>query len=457
MVDNQKSMLLGIGIMLFVASFGFLVGAGVSQKEFEATPEKDPIVVKPLLVEPEKHAEPEVLLAIQEIDSLNGRASNSDAYIDIFDLTPEKIDTILSDCFTWPKSALAKENLSPVSAEEKSGILANATLQKNYGYGLILTRGSLRALPTMNKYVNPNKNPGFDRLQLSAIYPQEPVFVFGTSKDGKYLLVASDYYAGWILKEHVANISKEKLESLLNRENFIVVQDNRVEALRVSQSGARKRIELPMGTVVPLADAQDTTAFSSLLSSGCFHGLTYDGQGELAILEVDKNAVVSLGYLPFTQDTITKQADKLLGEAYDWGGADQGRDCSAMVRDIYSGFGLWIPRDSGPQALYAKELGGLRSIRFDEGLTDSAKLRKISNLPVGSLLFMPGHVMMVYKQEESQVLVIHDYVEYYKVNGSNLERVEVMQVGVSDLEILDRNGQTYLSSIFGALSLEEGK
>lgn len=455
MANNQKRMLLGLGIILAVISIGFSVGASASQKELENAPFEESLVVEPFRFEVEPDAESEVLLTLQEIDSLNTRAANSEAYIDIFTLTPEKKKKILADCFTWPSSAKAKEDMSPISDEEKTRILANATLVVEPSYGLILTRGSLRALPSMNKYVNPIKNPGFDRLQLSAIYPQEPVYVFGTSADGKYLLVASDYYAGWILKEHVVKMDQEKLESLINREGFLVVQDNLLEAVRISSNGARKQIELPMGTVVPLADAQDTSAFSSLVS-GSFHGLTFDNQGELAIIEIDSEAAVSLGYLPFTQEAVTKQADKLLGEAYDWGGAEQGRDCSAMVRDIYSGFGLWIPRDSGPQAVYTKELGGLRSILFDETLTDDAKLRKIGALPVGSLLFMPGHVMMVYKKEETQVQVIHDYVEYYKVNGSNLERVEVMQVGVSDLEILDSNGQTYLSSIFGALSLGEG-
>jgi hypothetical protein len=411
--------------------------------------------IEPVNIGAESFTKDVVLLPPEEIYRLNRRATFSDTHIDIFSLSPEKIEEILSACFIWPGSAAAKADLNPISVEEQADILENAILKENAGYGLILTRGSLRALPTMTKYVNPTRNPGFDRLQLSAIYPQEPVRIFGSSRDGNYLLVASDYYAGWILEEHVAQVGQKELETLLDKKEFLVVQENRVIATRVNQDGVKESVPLPMGTVVPLAESWETAEFGTYLLKGCYHGSTFDAQGNRALLELENSVDVSLSYLPLTEEAVVRQADKLLGEAYEWGGAEQGRDCSAMVRDIYSGFGFWIPRDSSPQAAYSQELGGLQSIRYDALLTDEDKLREISKLPVGSLLFMPGHVMMVYQHDTERVQVIHDYVEYYKVNGSDLMRVEVMQVGVSDLAILDRAGDTYLSSIYGALSLEK--
>ncbi len=455
MVDKQRRILAAVGVLLLAGSVGFTLGANRPPEEPDGQQQLSLTVAEPVNIEADSFTADVVLLPSEEIYRLNRRAALSDTHIDILNLPPEKAEEILSGCFIWPGAAAAKEDLSPISVEEQVDILENAILSENPGYGLILTRGSLRALPTMTKYVNPARNPGFDRLQLSAIYPQEPVHIFGTSRDGEYLLVASDYYAGWILKEHVAPVGKTELESLLDKGEFLVVQDNQVIATRVNKNGEQEQVPLPMGTVVPLSEGRETAEFEPYLSKGCYHGTTFDAQGELALLEIEKSADVSLSYLPLTEEAVIRQANKLLGETYDWGGAEQGRDCSAMVRDIYSGFGFWIPRDSSPQAAYSKELGGSQSIRYDALLTDEEKLKEIRTLPVGSLLFMPGHVMMVYQHDADRVQVIHDYVEYYQVNGSDLKRVEVMQVGVSDLAILDRNGDTYLSSIYGALSLEK--
>ena len=60
-------------------------------------------------------------------------------------------------------------------------------------------------------------------------------------------------------------------------------------------------------------------------------------------------ADVSVGYLPYTRAHILRQAFKMLGENYGWGGQREGRDCSSFIMDIYNVFGIRSPRNADQQ------------------------------------------------------------------------------------------------------------
>jgi cell wall-associated NlpC family hydrolase len=59
-------------------------------------------------------------------------------------------------------------------------------------------------------------------------------------------------------------------------------------------------------------------------------------------------------------------ANELIGEAYGWGGLYQNRDCSAMVRDMFSPFGIWLPRHSEDQAREGGEFIDLTTFSPEE-------------------------------------------------------------------------------------------
>jgi|GEM_PF-5591549 len=71
---------------------------------------------------------------------------------------------------------------------------------------------------------------------------------------------------------------------------------------------------------------------------------------------------------------------------------------------------------------------------------------------------MNGHVMLYLGQEGDKFYVIHALAAYgdqrHKNSDGTLQRIETMQVMVSDLELTRRNGKTFKDSIIVGKMIE---
>ena len=77
----------------------------------------------------------------------------------------------------------------------------------------------------------------------------------------------------------------------------------------------------------------------------------------------------------------------MMGQRYGWGGMFGERDCSALTRDLFTPFGLWLPRNSVAQA----RTGAISSL---EGMSAKEKEEAIlrNGVPFLSLMGMRGHM-----------------------------------------------------------------
>jgi len=126
---------------------------------------------------------------------------------------------------------------------------------------------------------------------------------------------------------------------------------------------------------------------------------------------IGKSKDTNIGYLPFTKQNIIKQGFKFLGERYGWGHDYNGRDCTGFVGEIYKTFGLLMPRNSGQQgkASYGE------NINFNAESKKQDKMKAISQLEIGDLIYIPGHVVMYLGDDDGQPYIIHDVkgLSYY--------------------------------------------
>ena len=108
--------------------------------------------------------------------------------------------------------------------------------------------------------------------------------------------------------------------------------------------------------------------------------------------------------LRLTTFNIAKTANELINEPYGWGGLYQNRDCSAMLKDLFAPFGLWLPRHSDDQA---KE-GGI-FIDFEK-LSPQEKEAMIlkRGIPYLTLIWRRGHIMLYIGSYQGSVLVFHN-------------------------------------------------
>ncbi|HYH01527.1 MAG TPA: NlpC/P60 family protein, partial [Bacillota bacterium] len=173
-------------------------------------------------------------------------------------------------------------------------------------------------------------------------------------------------------------------------------------------------------------------------------------QLSLITVEIPADAAVSRGYLPYTRANILKQAFKLYGQPYDWGGLHDSVDCSGFIMDIYRCFGLAMPRNSGQQAALPGPELRLESLSTDQ------RMNQLQQLAPGALLNLPGHVMMYLGETAGSPYIIHALSSYGlpEPTGSQLQKIYHLQVSVTDLMLQRANGQTFLEALTSAKQLE---
>ncbi len=301
-------------------------------------------------------------------------------------------------------------------------------------WGVATRPTSVRALPTNVKMLEEKGDIEFDQLQFTLIKIWTPVAILHTSKDGQWYYVQAPYVRGWVKSKHVALFpSRKALQEKVRTEKFIDVTGESVPICFDSQ--CREVYQwASMGTVIPLVEKNDLNYVIEMplrSSNGSVHLKQY---------YIHSDSDVHIGFPAFTQRNIIRQAFKLLGQRYGWGGMYYGRDCSGFVHDVFLSMGVDLPRDSAQQAMIGTQLG-----HFDphEGAAQKEAALRIAT-PGIALLKMPMHMMIYLGEVDGRFFIIHStWAE--RVSMTSDEKNRINQVVVSDLSL---NGRSYLGSLF---------
>ncbi len=250
---------------------------------------------------------------------------------------------------------------------------------------------NLRAMPTSGARYSDPSLPGegypFDYLQHSSVPLGTPLFVSHATRDGTWLLVESPFTFGWIPASDAGLVDEAFIRSYQSGRYAAIVRDN----VPFARGQA-----LDIGCVLPLSGQ----------SGG---GLTVlypePGPGGLAVARTATLAADTAAPMPLaaTPRHIATVADRMMGQTYGWGGIDDKRDCSSMVRDLFTPFGIYLPRNSSAQA----KAGPTMSL---EGLTPSQKEEAILSrgVPFGTLVWMRGHIMLYVGEFSGRPAVYHN-------------------------------------------------
>lgn len=299
---------------------------------------------------------------------------------------------------------------------------------------------SIRAIPTNTLMLEKRGDVEFDQLQFTLIKPWTPVAIFHRSRGGDWAFVQTPYSRGWLRLEDIAVFdSKADLEQKVNQKSFLVATGKEVNVYRDAAFSSLRQ-EVSMGTKIPLLDVTDN-AFVVLMPAR--------GENGKVILQkayLKKTADVSRGFLPLTQRNVLKQAFKLLGARYGWGGMYQGRDCSGFIHDVFLSLGVDMPRNSKEQAFVGTQMGN-----FTPFLEPSKKVEALQATSPGmSLIRMPLHIMLYIGQYNGHFYVLHStWAERTGMDADKDEKRRINQVVVSDLTL---NGNSYLGSLFDRIS-----
>lgn len=302
-------------------------------------------------------------------------------------------------------------------------------------FALVSRRASLRTFPTTQRAFSKPDDVDIDRFQESALFPGTPVAVLHTSQDGRWRFVVAPNYAAWIQADALAAGSREGVLGYAAKQAQLVVTGSGVRTAFDPARPSLSRLPLDMGTHLPLlADwpRDEPVSGQAAYAAWVVSMPARDANGRLQLVPalVPRGSDVRVGDLALSRANLLRQAFKLLGERYGWGHDYDGRDCSGFLSDVFATFGVRMPRNTGEQArspAFAHE-------SFDESDSRAKRMRAITGLQVGDLVYIPGHVLMVVGFEHGEPWVIHD-VQGVSVRGADggLRRIPLNGVSVTPL------------------------
>ncbi|MCH5323063.1 MAG: SH3 domain-containing protein [Helicobacter sp.] len=295
---------------------------------------------------------------------------------------------------------------------------------------IITQSTNLRVLPTNKpRFANPQKaGEGFpfDYWQNSSIYSGTPILITHYSQSKAWAFVESGFVSGWVEVSKIATFSQEQVQITRSR-NFIVPTQDYVP-LYDSRSQFLENARI--GMLLPIVE-QNKNAYKTLI-----YQRDEKGQAKAITTWVSKEYFQTFPMIFSTRNFATL-AQKLIGEKYGWGGILGNRDCSMFLRDIFSNYGIYLPRNSQAQIQY--ETPNKLSTYYDLSSLDSAqKLEKIAQnaIPFATLIAMKGHIMLYVGQFGNKIMVLHDIWGLKTLQNETLEGRKIIgQIAITPIDI----------------------
>ncbi|MBQ2670742.1 MAG: SH3 domain-containing protein [Clostridia bacterium] len=321
---------------------------------------------------------------------------------------------------------------------------ADTTENEAVKYGICTTHTVLKAYPYEEWLSDSDWDKEWDNFVNTAVLVGEPIVLYNSTADGKFIYARCSCCEGWVSADDVAVCeNKDEWIKAKTHENFLVVTGERVW-LEPSYDADLSKKQLTMGTVLEMADGVDFTETNRLAWNNYAVKLPVrnsDGSyGEKTAL-ISANRDVNVGYLPYTSANVVKQAFKSLGNRYGWGGMLNSQDCSSFAREVYMCFGFVLPRNTTWQAAMPVAATDI------SGMTDDEKKSVLDKTPAGAILIWPAHEMIYLGEKDGLYYTINDVSSLVSPANPEGGVIRPRSVIVNDLSILRGNGTTWLTNL----------
>jgi len=309
--------------------------------------------------------------------------------------------TLITDRFNDIESTpYYRENKQPLNAAWIKSIKENVDLDSypnTQKKAITLTSTQLRLLPTEKPLFKDFSLPGqgfpFDLLQNSSVAPNTPLYVSHLSKDKAWAYVITPFASGWIPTTELAFVNKSFINSFQKKKFVVITKDD----ISLSDKHGNFVLTGQLGMIFPLNEIKKNT-FTILIAIA-------DTQKKAHLINASiSKEHATLFASPLNTSDIAKLAAHLIQQPYGWGGLFNNRDCSSMLKDLFTPFGLWLPRNSAAQALQGGQFIDLSQ------LSNADKEKQIieQGTPFLTLIWLKGHIMLYIGHENGKALVFHN-------------------------------------------------
>lgn len=276
------------------------------------------------------------------------------------------------------------ENLLPISRERWQELVASLQRESYPSLArpaITVRNTACRVFPTQRPFFLDPARAGegfpFDYFQNSALWTGTPLLVTHVSRDGAWFFVEAGFVAGWLPAQDIAWADADLRAAYQTGRYAALLRDN--VTLRDEAGGFLTLTHL--GAIFPVT-AQDETGLLVLVP-------VRDADG-LAVLKTTRLTPDAAAVKPLSLQLsrIAALANHLLGQTYGWGGLFENRDCSATLRDLFTPFGVWLPRNSAAQA---KGGGTFHDLADLDPLEKRERLLH-QGVPFYTLIWFKGHI-----------------------------------------------------------------
>lgn len=358
------------------------------------------------------------------------------------------------------KKILMDESLTyNIFSEEFRSTFRSELGEENYGFGICVGRTEIKALPQAEPT---GDDPYFDENLLTTARTNAPVLVDGQTEDGAYYHVISYDYQGWARAGDVALCQDvSQWEQILARSGWAEFFSDGTAAEQASiltVTVPRLRLELSgelltMGTTMRLLDREEAENLGKPGSSiGCYvvelAGRTEEGLYQPRYETIPLSAGVVRGYRKLNREALLEQMFLFLGNAYGWGNSHESVDCSGLIQDVLSVFGIRMPRDAKQQQQVP-----LSRLTFPSTMERAGREEILDLLSPGDILYLPGHIMFYLGKAEGEYYVLSAASSMKAPGASEEEVLTVRRVIINSLSMERKNGNSWMGELERAVLL----
>ena len=345
-----------------------------------------------------------------------------------------------------PPEGLCYEDTRPLTSVDWFPLLGNRNLDALPEsalprWGMVTERCALRHLPTALPVCRRPGDRYDDLLQETALLPGEPVALLHPSRDGAWWYAVASFARGWAPATSLGLCRDwEDWHAAQRMERFLVVTGSGF-ALPWDPYAPGRR-ELSLGTRLRfLSGPEEPRPLRGRVPYDCYLAdwPIREADGSLGSLPVavPVSRPIREGWLPYRPESAWALAHGLRGEVYGWGGMLGGRDCSALIQELFRCFGFRLPRNS--QGL-SRLPGGIDVSRR----SPAEKQALLRRQRPGTLLWFPGHVMLFGGERNGRPVCL-SATGSFGPPGAAARPVNT--VALTSLDVVRPSGETWLQAL----------
>jgi hypothetical protein len=262
----------------------------------------------------------------------------------------------------------------------------------------------------------------FDYFQNSALWAGTPALITHSSADGAWLFAETGFVAGWLPAHDVAWADETFLATYQTGSYAALLRDE----VTLRDAAGDFLTLTHLGAIFPVV-ARDEGGLQLLVPVRDANGAAVARTARIA------PDLAALKPLPLQPGRISELANRMLGQLYGWGGLYENRDCSATLRDLFTPFGIWLPRNSADQA---KSGGNFHDLaKLSRGEKRDRLLQQ--GVPFYTLIWLKGHIGLYLGADPAsgEPLLLHNMWGVRTTNWSGQEgRAVVGRLAITSLQ-----------------------